>query len=148
MQMLTLIWFFFCTIMCICGNTFVLLATIRYRAIPFDKMSVWIIQNICVSDLFSVITVQIPVLSSNLARNRWVLGSVVCNIVAITKYTCLIANILFIVSLSLNKLYRCVNPLSVIYCSKRSRISLTIGIYFLISLSEVLMIVLTCAGEL
>ena len=38
-------------VMCWSGNSFTLYATVRHNAIKLDKLSVWIIQNLCVADI-------------------------------------------------------------------------------------------------
>ena len=38
-------------VLCWTGNSFVLFSTVYHRAIKMDKLSIWIIQNLCVADL-------------------------------------------------------------------------------------------------
>ena len=46
-------------VLCWSGNSFTLYATIRHNAIKLDKLSVWIIQNLCVADiLHGLLTVR------------------------------------------------------------------------------------------
>ena len=48
---------------------------------------------------------------ANINNNKWPLGDLLCRLTFANKYTFLIANVLLITLLSLNRLYRCTYPL-------------------------------------
>ena len=100
------------------GNSYVLYSTILYKAIKLDKLSVWIIQNLAVSDLISSVIVLIPVIISLYADSNWVLGGTFCKISFGYKYVGIVANMALINILSFNKLARCLFPLKTLHCSR------------------------------
>ena len=108
------------------GNSYVLHATIVYKAIKLDKLSVWIIQNLAVSDLISSVIVLIPVLISLYADSSWVLGDTFCKISFGYKYVGIVANMALINILSFNKLARCLFPLKTLHCSRTQKKIVTV----------------------
>ena len=108
------------------GNSYVLHSTIVYRAIKLDKLSVWIIQNLAVSDLINAVIVLIPVLISLYADSNWVLGETFCKISFGYKYLGIVANMVLINILSINKMIRCLFPLKTLNCSRTQRLSVTV----------------------
>ena len=92
------------------GNTTVLLATIRYRAIRLDKVSVTLIQNIAVSDILMGINTIFPVIVSLIA-DRWVFGDMLCYIQHYLKIPSIISPELLICAMHISKLTCLVFPL-------------------------------------
>ena len=113
------------TVLDLGGNGFVLFATIAHKAIKLDKMCVWIIQNLAVVDMVNGILVIVPATITFLADGKWLLGSVICSLHWAYKYCFLIGNIFLIISLSLNKMVRCLFPLRVLDSTFRQRITVT-----------------------
>ena len=101
----------------------------HYRLVPhvvymyiFNKImspngQVWLIQNLCAADLGHGVFIILPSVVSNAYNNTWPMGVAVCRLTFAHKYTFLIANILLIVLLSGNRLYRCTYPLHIYNCS-------------------------------
>ena len=108
------IWCHISLLLGLLGNSYVLYSTILYKAIKLDKLSVWIIQNLAVSDLISSVIVLIPVIISLYADSNWVLGDTFCKTSFGYKYVGIVANMVLINILSFNKLARCLFPLHVL----------------------------------
>lgn len=123
---ISLIWCHSSLFLGLLGNTYVLHATIAHRAIKLDKLSVWIIQNLAVTDLVNSVIVLVPVLISLHADSRWVLGDTFCQISFGYKYLGIVANMVLINILSFNKLIRCLFPLRTLDCSRARRWSVTV----------------------
>ena len=117
-----LIWGQLSFILGICGNVFVLYATIFHNAIKLDKMSIWIIKNLAVVDLCNCFFVLVPAISNQYSEGKWFFGSGTCYVYAVNVYTFLVANAFLINVLSINKLMRCKYPLRNVNSSKRQRI--------------------------
>ena len=126
-NILSLIWCHTSLLLALIGNSFVIYSTVYHKAIKLDKLSVWIIQNLAVSDLIvNNICILVPVIISLYANNQWVLGDTFCKAIFMYKYAGCAASIFLINSLSLNKIMRCLFPLRNLDCSRRQRWSLTV----------------------
>ena len=108
------------------GNSFVLYSTTQHRAIKLDKLSVWIIQNLAVSDLANTILILLPVIISLYWHNTWVLGDTFCEIMFVYKYMGCVANMVLINALALNKMLRCLFPLRILNSSRTQRVSVSV----------------------
>ena len=91
------------------GNCFVLHGTAKHRAIKLDKMSVWIIQNLCVADLCRGLFNVFPTIITLTTGYTW---SIFCTILLAIKYCFIDATSFFVNALVINKLYRCLVPLA------------------------------------
>ena len=70
-------WFIFVLSSSLVGDTIILIASIKYKAIKLHKMMVVIIQHIAVSDLvISLGSILTPAIS--LVTNKWTFGPVIC----------------------------------------------------------------------
>ena len=98
-------------ICCIIGNTIILLATTRYRAIRLDKTSVVLIKHIAICDLLTGIFAVHPVLAA-LLYGGWPYGTVSCYVFNYLKVPAFVAAILLICGLHLNKLQTLLYPLN------------------------------------
>ena len=67
------------------GDTIILVATIKYRAIKLHDITVMFIQHIAVCDLVLSVTYIFPGLVS-LLTDKWVLGVIFCNITAYSSH--------------------------------------------------------------
>ena len=103
-------WTFFTLICCIIGNTIILLATSRYRAIRLDKTSVVLIKSIAICDLVTGIFMVHPTLAS-LIHGGWPYGTVSCYVFSYIKIPSFIAALLLICGLHLSKLHTLLKPL-------------------------------------
>ena len=126
-NILSQVWCHMSLLLGLLGNSFVIYSTFYHKAIKLDKLSVWIIQNLAVSDLIANnILILIPVIISLYANNRWVLGDTFCTVMFIYKYTGSVANVFLINTLAFNKIMRCLFPLRNLDCSKKQRWSITV----------------------
>ena len=98
-------------ICCIVGNTIILLATTRYRAIRLDKTSVVLIKHIAICDLVTGIFAVHPVLAA-LLHGGWPYGTVFCYVFNYLKAPSFLAAILLICGLHLSKLHTLLRPLN------------------------------------
>ena len=126
MNLAMLIWGQLSFILGVGGNVFVLYATIFHNAIKLDKMSIWIIKNLAVTDLCNCFFVIVPAISNQYSEGKWVFGSGTCYAYAINLYTFLVANGFLINVLSTNKLMRCKYPVRNFNCSRRQRLSVSL----------------------
>ena len=120
-NIVSIVWSHWSFLMGIVGNSFVLYSTIYHRAIKMDKLSVWIIQNLAVTDLVNSFLILSPVIVSLYADSQWVFGETFCKITYIYKYLGFTANVVLINALSFNKMVRCLSPLRNLGCSKSRR---------------------------
>ena len=97
-------------ICCIVGNTIILLATSRYRAIKLDKTSVVLIKSIAICDLLTGIFAVHPILAS-LLYGGWPYGTISCYVFNYLKVPTFVAAILLICGLHLSKLHTLLYPL-------------------------------------
>ena len=107
------------------GNTFVIYATLCHKAIKIDKMSIWIINNVCVVDISNSCLVLLPSLITQYKGN-WMFGESFCYIHFTYRYSFFVANIVLLNFLSLNKLLRCLYPLRNLSSSRRQRVIVTV----------------------
>ena len=120
-QIIIDIWLIFCAAAGISGNVYVLYVTNKFNAIRIDKMSLWFIKNLTIADILSTVIMVVPVTIVNLAGNKWIFGDILCTVIAFISRIPFIANILLIVGLSINKLYRVTFPLRSLDMSHRVR---------------------------
>ena len=122
---ISLLWCQIALILGLLGNSYVLFATISHNAIKLDKVSIWIIQNLAVADIANCVMFILPVIITLYARGEWVLGDTFCGVFFVYKYSCLVANMILMNLLSLNKLMRCLFPLRSLSSSRRQRYLIT-----------------------
>ena len=85
------------------GDTAILIASLRYRAINLHKVIVVIMQHIAFSDLMVTITVVIPRIVS-LTRDQWVLGEFMCYLTIYTNMYFNLTSLLLICNMTASKL--------------------------------------------
>ena len=122
-----MIWCYISLLLGISGNFYVLFSTIRHKAIKLDKMSVWLIQNISVTDILHLLFLLFPILISLHAGKVWILGQVACEVVSQYRYCAVLSNMILINLLSLNKVLRCYFPLRNLYSTRKQRIAVTVA---------------------
>ena len=115
------IWLLFSVFTGVAGNVYVLYATNKFGAIRIDDMSLWFINNLAITDIISTVVMVVPVTIVNLSGNRWIFGDFLCIIIAFVSRIPFIANILLIVGLSINKLYRVSFPLRSLDMSNKTK---------------------------
>ena len=120
-----LIWGHVTFILGLSGNMFVLYATVAHNAIKLDKTSIWIIKNLAVADLCNCLFVVVLNIAKLHADGEWRLGSEICYLHAISRHSFLVANMVLVNLLSLNKLQRCIYPLRNLHSSKVQKVVIT-----------------------
>lgn len=135
-----LIWYNLCFILGLVANGWLLVATVRYRALQLDKISVWIVQNMAVLDIASCFALLLPMMivqygvlqavgPSEFYRAFSIYGherssrpfmnntespgwvpSALCEAIAIYEYSFLAGNAALMSMLVVNKLTRCMFP--------------------------------------
>ena len=112
----------------ITGNVFVLYATVAHNAIKLDKMSVWIINNLAVADIFNCILVLLPILLTQYGKlnDTLLFGETFYITLGCYMFTFYVANIFLVNFLAVNKFLRCLFPLRNLDSSRRQRIAVTI----------------------
>ena len=124
---------------CIIGNTIILLATSRYRAIRLDKTSVVLIKYIAICDLVTGIFAVHPILAS-LLYGDWPYGTVSCYVFNYLKVPNFIAAILLICGLHLSKLHTLLYPLNALGRTNRQGHKISVVILFLSSIPSLVQI--------
>ena len=78
---------YFLVILCssLVGDTFILIISVKYKAIRLGKVLVAIIQHIAVCDLMICVVSILPKVTSLIA-DRWVLGNVLCTACCLGRY--------------------------------------------------------------
>ena len=94
---------------CITGNTVILLATTRYKAIRLDKTSVVLIKSIAICDLAMGI-VSVHTSLASLLYGGWPYGTISCYVFHYLKVPTFICTVLLICGLHLSKLYNLLYP--------------------------------------
>ena len=93
------------------GNTTILIASMKYRAIKLHKLIVVIIQNIAVCDLLITIVSSVLPRLVSLIANGWILGRWYSYIQAYTDYYFFLVSGLLICALTVSKLFTLHHPL-------------------------------------
>ena len=107
------------------GNIFVIYATVAHKAIKLDKTSIWIINNLAVADLCNCLFVVVLNIAKLHYDGEWRLGSELCYLHAVSRHSFLVANMVLVNLLSLNKLRRCIYPLRNLHSSKVQKVFIT-----------------------
>ena len=84
------------------GDTTILVASIKYRAIKLHRVIVTIIQHIAVSDML-VIALQVLPIFVTLLADEWVFGDFLCKVVVIATYHINAASLLLICAMTTSK---------------------------------------------
>ena len=93
------------------GNSIILLATLRYKAIKLDSVSVVLIQNIAVSDILMGLNSIFPILASLIA-DKWIFGDFLCYVQHYMKVPIFLSAELLICAMHINKLSCLAFPLA------------------------------------
>ena len=141
-----LVWLIFCLIFGLLGNAYVLVATFKYNAIRIDAMSLWFIKGLAVADLTSLILMVLPVTLTNITKNIWPLGDFLCIVVAFTSRIPFLANIILIVGMNVNKVYRLSYPLRSLHVAPASKVFWTTGTLLLAIINPLLDLVFNFKG--
>ena len=137
LQITLSLWTSFACVAGLIGNTFTLIATLQYKAITMDKVSILFIQNIAAGDLLYNLTYILPSAISQIA-GYWPLGSFLCGLVSHFEFIGALSTSLFIVLISGFKLLMCLRPLRVAMFTKRRAVGVC-GVVWAVSLTNTLL---------
>ena len=101
------------------GNITILLATVRYKAIKLDRVSVALIKNIAISDILMGLNTIFPILVSLMA-DGWIFGDYLCSIQHFLKVPIFISAELLICAMHISKLMCLAFPLRAINRKRRT----------------------------
>ena len=112
-------WCSFVLLVCLIGNTIILLVTALCKTIRLDKTSLVLIKNIAVSDIAMGLVVVHPTLAS-LIYGSWPYGTVLCCVFNYLQVPVYLSAVLLICGLHLNKLHTVIYPLRSVCRTSRS----------------------------
>ena len=101
------------------GDTTILVASIRYKAIKLQKTIVVIIQNIAVCDLMVVFIDVIPKIVSIFA-DEWVFGSLACEVFPYARILFLFAGVILICAITTSKMLHLKYPFRFVRISAKT----------------------------
>ena len=91
------------------GNSFVLVASLKYRAIDIDRISILLIENLAAADLLIMLIEFVPLLVTLIA-NDWVLGDIICGVQSYGKFLPFVAETLLIMSMACYRAHVVLHP--------------------------------------
>ena len=114
-----LAWSVLHSILCLTGNTLVLIAITRYRAIRLDPVSLVLIEHLATADILYMFTHAALALPGYIAE-EWILGGFMCGAVTVMTYLPAIASMYLICGLNVNKMLTLKYPLKSILKSRKT----------------------------
>ena len=131
-----IVWGTISFILGIVGNVLVLYATIVHKAIKLDKMSVWIINNLAVTDICNCVLVLLPTLLTQYGKLAGIIifGETFYEVMACYVYSFFVSSVFLVNFLSINKFMRCMFPLRNLNCSRVQKLCVTLFIVIVSSL--------------
>ena len=134
-------WCSFALLGSLIGNSLILLATVRYKAIKLDKVSVELIKNIAVSDLMMGLFAVHPSLVA-LVYNAWPYGTLACRVTYyIAGPISYVAAVLQVCALHLNKIYTLVFPLRAVGRSSKLGFKICAAVWLLTAFNPITLII-------
>ena len=91
------------------GNSFVLVASLKYRAIDIDRISILLIENLAAADLLIMLIEFVPLLVTLIA-NDWVLGDIICSVQSYGKFLPFVAETLLIMAMACYRAHVVLHP--------------------------------------
>ena len=125
---------------CLTGNTIILLATVRSKAIKLDRTSLVFIKNIAVSDILTGFVAVHPTLAS-LIHGTWPYGTVACHIFHYLQVPVFLSAVLLICGLHLSKLHVLLFPLHALGRTSRPGHVISAAIWLLCLVTPVTQII-------
>ena len=107
------------------GNAMVIWATFKYNALSLDRITVLLVENIAIADVFIISWTYFWIPINHIA-GRWILSSEMCFIMAIVQHVFYEAEKCFIILLGLYKLYMLKKPLSNSITTGRAKICVAV----------------------
>ena len=112
------VYLIFVAISSLIGDTTILVASIKYKAIKLQKIIVVIIQHIAVCDLMVVLTDVLPSIISIFADD-WVFGNFACNVLPYVKLSFLLTGLFLICAMTISKMLQIKYPFSFVRISAK-----------------------------
>ena len=103
-------------------------ASIRYDAFGMDYATVHFIQQLAAADLIFITTYLLPMMVTHLAHG-WVLGETLCVVTGMFCSVPVLANINFILAVSIHRYARCKFPLEIAWLNKKRVRYLCLGLW-------------------
>lgn len=91
------------------GNTFVIYASTKYSTFNMDAITIFFVRHLAYADLSIIIANGLPIFITHLAR-RWVLGDILCKVLAYSFSFLPNATLCFTAIVGLHRLLRCTYP--------------------------------------
>ena len=92
------------------GDTTILIASVKYKAIKLHRIIIVIIQHIALCDLMVVLTDVVPKIISAITE-EWVLGDFMCRITPYARYFFIVASFYLICAMTTSKMFLIKYPL-------------------------------------
>lgn len=121
---LLLAYVLFSAIFGLIGNSLVFTATLYRKAFTGDDFSIVFVRNLAIADILYILLQVIPDITARISSHKWVLGDVTCYISAHFVYMTGIANMSFILTISLYRLLTCTFPLRFRIVTSKKRVNL------------------------
>ena len=123
-----IVWCVATVVLCLCGNSIVLLATRRFKAIKLDEISVALIDNLSAADIGYTIVGVMPTIGAIVER-RWVYGHTMCIVNKFLTNVFFNMTILLVVLLNASKLSCLLFPFHTTLRTTRNAIILTVTVW-------------------
>ena len=134
------VWLIVIFLSSLCGDTTILVASIKFKAFKLNKAMVVFIQHIAACDLLIAVLTILPH-TVTLIANRWVLGTTFCYVSAYVAYFGQCAAVILICAMSLTKLLILKYPVKARYWS-RKQVHLICASLWTFSLSSICILIL------
>ena len=109
-RVLYALWYLCIIILGLVGNFIIIIASVRFKGIRLDKISVMLIRHIAVADVMHIILVVIPA-ETSIICNRWVFGDTFCKIQTYLLPIFFSTSMFLLCGLNINKLVCLMDPL-------------------------------------
>ena len=114
-----IVYFGLALIFALTGNSIILIATIRYKAIKLDKVTTTLIQHLAVSDIGNAFVGIVPSLITLIA-DRWMFGPMLCDLFAYSRMAFYYSSVYLVGVLNISKLLLLLFPMHARRWSRRS----------------------------
>ena len=106
-------------LLALAGNTIILVATIKYKAVKLDKVTNTLIKHLAVSDIGNATFGIIPSLVTLIA-DRWTFGALLCDVITYVRMGFYYSSVFLVCALNTCKLCLLLFPIQARHWSKRS----------------------------
>ena len=109
-RLLLILWNFVVLLLSLIGDSIILIATIKYKAINLKKVIITVMQHMAVCDLIQTVFRVIPVTLA-LISDRWIVGELLCHVEENICWACLPVTVLLTCAMTTLKLITVKYPL-------------------------------------